>query len=109
ASLMRCAGVLCLAVTSSQTALAQPREYDIVIYGGTAGGVAAAVQGARMGKAVVLIEPGRHIGGATSRGLRGAPYRHQARHRGNVPRILPPARHALRRRQVVEVPEARRL
>lgn len=43
--------------------------HDIVIYGGTAGGVAAAVQGARMGKSVVLIEPGRHIGGLTSGGL----------------------------------------
>jgi hypothetical protein len=45
------------------------RQYDIVVYGGTAGGVAAAVQGARMGKSVVLIEPGRHIGGLTSGGL----------------------------------------
>ncbi|MBI3862378.1 MAG: FAD-dependent oxidoreductase [Planctomycetia bacterium] len=45
------------------------REYDIVVYGGTAGGVAAAVQGARMGKSVLLVEPGRHIGGLTSGGL----------------------------------------
>jgi hypothetical protein len=45
------------------------RHCDIVVYGGTAGGVAAAVQGARMGKSVVLIEPGRHIGGLTSGGL----------------------------------------
>ena len=43
--------------------------YDVVIYGGTAGGVAAAVQAARMGKSVVLIEPGPHIGGLTSGGL----------------------------------------
>jgi hypothetical protein len=42
---------------------------DIIVYGGTAGGVAAAVQGARMGKSVILIEPGRHIGGLTSGGL----------------------------------------
>src|SRR5581483_4357596 len=39
------------------------------VYGGTAGGVAAAVQAARMGKSVVVIEPGRHIGGLTSGGL----------------------------------------
>jgi len=44
-------------------------EYDIVIYGGTAGGVSAAVQSARLGKSVVLIEPGKHIGGMTSGGL----------------------------------------
>ncbi|WP_439630541.1 FAD-dependent oxidoreductase [Gemmata sp.] len=42
---------------------------DVVVYGGTAGGVAAAVQVARMGKSVVLIEPGQHIGGLTSGGL----------------------------------------
>jgi hypothetical protein len=46
-----------------------PEAYDIVVYGGTSGGVAAAVQAARMGKKVVLVEPGRHIGGMTSGGL----------------------------------------
>lgn len=43
--------------------------YDVVVYGGTSGGVAAAVQSARMGKSVVLIEPSRHIGGLSSGGL----------------------------------------
>jgi hypothetical protein len=43
--------------------------YDIVVYGGTSGGVVAAVQGATMGKSVALIEPGRHLGGLTSGGL----------------------------------------
>ncbi len=42
---------------------------DIVIYGGTAGGVSAAVQAARMGKSVVLIEPTRRLGGLTTGGL----------------------------------------
>ena len=44
-------------------------EYDVVIYGGTSAGVSAAVQTARMGKSVVLIEPGSHIGGLSSGGL----------------------------------------
>src|ERR1035437_7626009 len=50
---------------------AQPkeREFDIVVYGGTSGGISAAVQAARMGHSVVLIEPGRHLGGLTSGGL----------------------------------------
>lgn len=49
---------------------ANPAEpYDIAVYGGTSGGVAAAVQAARMGKSVVLIEPGKHLGGLTSGGL----------------------------------------
>jgi len=44
-------------------------EKDICVYGGTAAGVTAAVQAARLGKSVVLIEPGKHIGGMTSGGL----------------------------------------
>lgn len=42
---------------------------DLCIYGGTSGGVVAAIQAARMGKRVVLVEPGRHLGGMTSGGL----------------------------------------
>lgn len=42
---------------------------DVVIYGGTSAGIAAAVQVSRMGHSVVLIEPGKHIGGLTSGGL----------------------------------------
>src|SRR5437660_11205091 len=53
---------------SALTAAAEP-TYDVVVYGGTSGGVSAAVQAARMGKSVVLIEPGRHLGGLTSGGL----------------------------------------
>ncbi|REJ79774.1 MAG: FAD-dependent oxidoreductase, partial [Planctomycetota bacterium] len=44
-------------------------EYDVVIYGGTSGGVAAAVQADRMGKSVVLIEPREHVGGLSVSGL----------------------------------------
>jgi hypothetical protein len=45
------------------------KEYDIIIYGGTSGGISAAVQVGRMGKSVLLIEPGKHLGGLTSGGL----------------------------------------
>jgi hypothetical protein len=37
--------------------------YDIVIYGGTSAGIAAAIQSSRMGKSVVLIEPTQQVGG----------------------------------------------
>lgn len=47
----------------------QTKKYDIVIYGGTSAGVAAALQSSRMGKSVVLIEPSNRIGGLTTGGL----------------------------------------
>ncbi len=43
--------------------------YDLVIYGGTSGGVASAIQAARMGKTAVLIEPTQFLGGLTTGGL----------------------------------------
>ncbi|RRJ97096.1 FAD-dependent oxidoreductase [Opitutaceae bacterium TAV4] len=43
--------------------------YDLVIYGGTSAGIAAAVQAERMGATVVLIEPTKRIGGLTTGGL----------------------------------------
>jgi len=42
---------------------------DICVYGGSSGGVVAAVQAARLGKRVVLVEPGRHLGGMMAGGL----------------------------------------
>ena len=42
---------------------------DVCVYGGTSGGVIAAVQAARMGRDVVLLEFGRHVGGLTTGGL----------------------------------------
>ncbi len=44
-------------------------EADIVIFGGTSGGVAAAVQAKRMGKSVVIAEWTQHLGGLTTGGL----------------------------------------
>jgi hypothetical protein len=50
-------------------ATSQIKEYDIVIYGGTSAGIAAAIQASRMGNPVVLIEPANRIGGLTTGGL----------------------------------------
>ena len=44
-------------------------KVDICIYGGTSAGVMAAYTAKKMGKSVLLIEPGRHLGGLTSGGL----------------------------------------
>jgi hypothetical protein len=46
-----------------------PKAADVVIYGGTSGGIAAAIQVKRMGKSVILLEPSGHLGGLTTGGL----------------------------------------
>lgn len=42
---------------------------DIVVYGGTSGGITAVVQASKMGKKAILIEPTRFLGGLTTGGL----------------------------------------
>jgi hypothetical protein len=42
---------------------------DIVIYGGTAAAVMAAVQAKKMGKSVIVVSPDKHLGGLSSGGL----------------------------------------
>src|ERR1700760_1995088 len=64
---MRASLLIALALTGSLAPAAEP--YDIVIYGGTSGGVAAGIQATRMGKSVVLIEPTKFVGGLTTGGL----------------------------------------
>ena len=62
----------CLIFASSRPVFAEPKNAitaDVCVYGGTSGGVVAAVQARRMGKSVVLLEPGKHLGGMTSGGL----------------------------------------
>ena len=59
-----------LAVAFMSCAAAQ-QDFDFVVYGGTAGGVATAVAGARHGAKTVLLEPGDHVGGMVSGGLSG--------------------------------------
>lgn len=46
-------------------------EHDVCIYGGTSAGVIAAVQAAKMGKRVALVEAGRHLGSMSTEGLGG--------------------------------------
>ena len=46
-----------------------PLETAICVYGGTAGGVIAAVQATRLGQSVILINPDAHLGGLSSGGL----------------------------------------
>jgi NADPH-dependent 2,4-dienoyl-CoA reductase/sulfur reductase-like enzyme len=62
---------LLLGVFSSGLATAAVVETDVCIYGGTSAGVIAAVQVAAMGKRVVLVEAGQHLGGMSVEGLGG--------------------------------------
>ncbi len=59
--------LLSIAVCAS----AAPMETDLCIYGGTSAGVVAAVQAVHLGKRVVLVEAGQHLGGMSVEGLGG--------------------------------------
>ena len=64
--------VLCCLAAAMTILIAPGRaaeSYDVVVYGGTAGGVMTAVSGAREGLRVVLLEPQGHLGGMVSGGL----------------------------------------
>jgi len=45
------------------------KQFEIIIMGGTPGGIATAITAARLGHEVALIEPHNHIGGMTTSGL----------------------------------------
>src|SRR5438874_3811472 len=66
---MRTVLTLALAFALAAAARAAERDCDIVVYGATPAGVSAAVQARRLGKSVVLIEPGQYLGGMTAGGL----------------------------------------
>jgi len=53
------------------------QQYDLLVYGGTAGGVITAVSGARQGLKVALLEPGRHLGGMATGGLSRTDFGHK--------------------------------
>jgi len=67
-------GVTCfvlalMSILMSGCSIASRQQYDVVVYGGTASGVMAAVSAAQEGMSVALLEPRRHIGGMVSGGL----------------------------------------
>jgi hypothetical protein len=70
ASLLLAALAALLTAPSRAQAGKQPvRKADVVVYGATPGGIIAAVAAAREGKSVLLVEPGRHLGGMITGGL----------------------------------------
>ncbi|MEM9829575.1 MAG: FAD-dependent oxidoreductase [Bacteroidota bacterium] len=61
--------VVLLTACSTSPSESPENEYDIVVYGGTSGGITAAIQASRLGKSVILIEPSGRLGGLTTGGL----------------------------------------
>lgn len=58
-----------LSLLVSSTQAAEEKTYDVVVYGGTSGAIASAVQAKRMGKSVIVVSPDKHLGGLSSGGL----------------------------------------
>ena len=65
-ALLTIAAACCI---SPRATAAPTATYDLVVYGGTSGGIVAAIQARAMGKRVVLLEPSTHLGGLTAGGL----------------------------------------
>lgn len=61
-------------LSSSGALMAEDLTTEVAIYGGTPGGIAAALAAGRAGKQVVLIEPYSWIGGLASNGLTHTDY-----------------------------------
>lgn len=50
-------------------------SYDVLVYGGTPGGICAALAAAREGQKTLLVEPAQHLGGMISGGLNATDFK----------------------------------
>ena len=57
------------AAAATAAVAAEESRHDVVVYGATSGGITAAIQAKTMGKTVIVVEPGRHLGGLSAGGL----------------------------------------
>lgn len=69
------ASALLIALWHGMSAIVLAQTSDVLIYGATPGGIAAAVAAAKDGQAVVLVEPTTRIGGLVTSGLSHADFR----------------------------------
>ncbi len=66
---MRISAILIAFLAAASAVVAEEKAFDVVIYGGTSSGVAAAVQVKRMGRSAIIVAPEKHLGGLSSGGL----------------------------------------
>ena len=66
---MKCCALFSLALALAVRLHAEVIETDICVFGGTSAGIIAAVKARQLGKSVVLVEPGKFLGGLTTGGL----------------------------------------
>ena len=78
------------------------KKVDICVYGGTSAGVIAAYTARQAGKSVLLIEPGRHLGGMSSGGLGYTDIGNKYVIRGPALDFLPSAGPALRQARTMD-------
>lgn len=60
------------------------KSYDVVVYGGSSAGFTAAIQVAKLGKTVALLEPSLHVGGMNVEGLGGTDIDNHAEFQNSV-------------------------
>jgi flavin-dependent dehydrogenase len=60
---------LILSLLMSVNLIRGAEHYDVVVYGGTPGGIASAISAAREGVSVILLEQTNHVGGLSTSGL----------------------------------------
>lgn len=60
---------LIIACKIALSAVAQADDFEVVVYGGTPGGITSAISAAREGHSVLLLEQTKHVGGLSTSGL----------------------------------------
>lgn len=61
--------ILLTSLLASHLLAAEEKSHDIVVYGGTSGGIIAAIQAVKSERSVVLVSPTEYLGGLTTSGL----------------------------------------
>jgi hypothetical protein len=68
--------LICLLALGAALRASTPApDPDVLVYGGTPGGIAAAVAAAKAGRTVLLVEPARRVGGLVTNGLSYSDFR----------------------------------